>query len=236
MTSVLDVPGGEGTGAKRRNRPKHVEHRVHRVSPNGTTGQANACTTSRRSGPPTGRRTSRETSGETARRTSRGTLGVSGPWTSRERPRETFAASGRWTFRRTLGVSARWTFRRMLGESGRWTFRARPRATSGGPPGETGRRIPRGTRTRRRTFPGTCRVTSPGTFRATSPGTFRVTCPGVSPGTRAWAAVRRTSPVTSPRTLRRSGGPAARAVVGVPPGRIGSGPSGRAAGVVAGWG
>ncbi|OXY98729.1 hypothetical protein BEK98_07795 [Streptomyces diastatochromogenes] len=38
MTWVLDVPGGEGTGAKRRKLPKHVRlthvrHRVYRVSP-----------------------------------------------------------------------------------------------------------------------------------------------------------------------------------------------------------
>ncbi|GHE11816.1 hypothetical protein GCM10010339_72950 [Streptomyces alanosinicus] len=35
MTWVLDVPGGEGTGATRRKRPKHVTHRVYRVSPSG---------------------------------------------------------------------------------------------------------------------------------------------------------------------------------------------------------
>ncbi|OLZ65053.1 hypothetical protein AV521_32800 [Streptomyces sp. IMTB 2501] len=40
MTWVLDVPGGEGTGATRRKRPKHVRlthviHRVYRVSPSG---------------------------------------------------------------------------------------------------------------------------------------------------------------------------------------------------------
>ncbi|GAA2733924.1 hypothetical protein GCM10010360_23970 [Streptomyces nogalater] len=38
MTWVLDVPGGEGTGATRRKRPRHVGHRVDRVSPSGTTG------------------------------------------------------------------------------------------------------------------------------------------------------------------------------------------------------
>ncbi|GAA2901438.1 hypothetical protein GCM10010524_36660 [Streptomyces mexicanus] len=37
-TWVLDVPGGEGTGATRRNRPKHVRNRVPRVSPSGSTG------------------------------------------------------------------------------------------------------------------------------------------------------------------------------------------------------
>ncbi|GGV17740.1 hypothetical protein GCM10010260_66640 [Streptomyces filipinensis] len=44
MTWVLDVPGGEGTGATRRNRPKrgratHVGHRMYRASPSGTTGR-----------------------------------------------------------------------------------------------------------------------------------------------------------------------------------------------------
>ncbi|GHE86619.1 hypothetical protein GCM10014715_48820 [Streptomyces spiralis] len=38
MTWVLDVPGGEGTGAPRSRRPKHVRHRVHRVSPSDRTG------------------------------------------------------------------------------------------------------------------------------------------------------------------------------------------------------
>ncbi|GAA3223565.1 hypothetical protein GCM10020256_31820 [Streptomyces thermocoprophilus] len=37
MTWVLDVPGGEGTDAKRR-RTKHVRHRVRRVSPSESTG------------------------------------------------------------------------------------------------------------------------------------------------------------------------------------------------------
>ncbi|MYV43595.1 hypothetical protein GT030_33240 [Streptomyces sp. SID1328] len=42
-TWVLGEPGGEGTGAKRRKRPKHVRpthdrHRVYRVSPSGATG------------------------------------------------------------------------------------------------------------------------------------------------------------------------------------------------------
>ncbi|GHK00280.1 hypothetical protein SY2F82_20770 [Streptomyces sp. Y2F8-2] len=31
MTSVLGVPGGEGTGATRRKRARHVRRRVHRV-------------------------------------------------------------------------------------------------------------------------------------------------------------------------------------------------------------
>ncbi|MYQ46220.1 hypothetical protein GTW40_14345 [Streptomyces sp. SID4985] len=56
MTWVLGEPGGEGTGAKRRKRPKHVmltrvRHRVYRVSPSGTTGRATA-------GPTTGPRAS----------------------------------------------------------------------------------------------------------------------------------------------------------------------------------
>ncbi|PZT68868.1 hypothetical protein DN402_15215 [Streptomyces sp. SW4] len=40
-TWVLDAPGGEGTGATRRKRPRHVRHsagRPHRASPAGTTG------------------------------------------------------------------------------------------------------------------------------------------------------------------------------------------------------
>ncbi|GEC04761.1 hypothetical protein SSP24_24160 [Streptomyces spinoverrucosus] len=37
MTWVLDAPGGEGTGATRRNLPTHVRHRVCRVSPSGST-------------------------------------------------------------------------------------------------------------------------------------------------------------------------------------------------------
>ncbi|GGT34222.1 hypothetical protein GCM10010254_63350 [Streptomyces chromofuscus] len=36
-TWVLDAPGGEGTDATRRTRPKHVGHRVCRESPSGTT-------------------------------------------------------------------------------------------------------------------------------------------------------------------------------------------------------
>ncbi|TKT06717.1 hypothetical protein E4U92_25890 [Streptomyces galbus] len=39
-TWVLDVPGGEGTGATRRKRTRHVRHRVHRASPSGSTGWA----------------------------------------------------------------------------------------------------------------------------------------------------------------------------------------------------
>ncbi|GAB2876251.1 hypothetical protein GCM10027074_50340 [Streptomyces deserti] len=35
-TWVLDVPGGEGTGATRRTRTKHVRHRVYRVNPSGS--------------------------------------------------------------------------------------------------------------------------------------------------------------------------------------------------------
>ncbi|GHI05783.1 hypothetical protein Scel_41040 [Streptomyces cellostaticus] len=51
MTWVLDVPGGEGTGARRRNRPKHVRlthvrHRVYRVIPSGTTGRSTGSWTS----------------------------------------------------------------------------------------------------------------------------------------------------------------------------------------------
>ncbi|GGL73079.1 hypothetical protein GCM10010129_15960 [Streptomyces fumigatiscleroticus] len=37
-TWVLDVPGGEGTDATRRRRPKHVRHKVRRGSPSGSTG------------------------------------------------------------------------------------------------------------------------------------------------------------------------------------------------------
>ncbi|GGW16794.1 hypothetical protein GCM10018980_11470 [Streptomyces capoamus] len=49
-TWVLDVPGGEGTGATRRKRPRHVrlthvQHRVYRVSPSGTTGRSTAGST-----------------------------------------------------------------------------------------------------------------------------------------------------------------------------------------------
>lgn len=44
-TWVLDVPGGEGTGAKRRKRPKHVRQ-VYRVSPSGSTGSATESSTS----------------------------------------------------------------------------------------------------------------------------------------------------------------------------------------------
>ncbi|POX56455.1 hypothetical protein C3489_05235 [Streptomyces sp. Ru71] len=38
MTWVLDVPGGEGTGATRRKRTTHVRHRVQRTSRSGWTG------------------------------------------------------------------------------------------------------------------------------------------------------------------------------------------------------
>ncbi|GAB1328235.1 hypothetical protein ACE1SV_25740 [Streptomyces sennicomposti] len=38
MTWVLDVPGGEGTDARRRKRPRHVRNRAYRVSPSGSTG------------------------------------------------------------------------------------------------------------------------------------------------------------------------------------------------------
>ncbi|NEC74389.1 hypothetical protein EF913_04570 [Streptomyces sp. WAC04189] len=38
-TWVLDVPGGEGTGARRRNRPKHVRHTAPRESPTGSPGR-----------------------------------------------------------------------------------------------------------------------------------------------------------------------------------------------------
>ncbi|RDD86368.1 hypothetical protein DVZ84_25525 [Streptomyces parvulus] len=37
-TWVLDVPGGEGTGARRMKRPKHVRHTAHRATPTGTHG------------------------------------------------------------------------------------------------------------------------------------------------------------------------------------------------------
>ncbi|RMB82180.1 hypothetical protein CTZ28_30530 [Streptomyces shenzhenensis] len=42
MTWVLDAPGGEGTGATRRRRPKHVRHRVYRESPSGPTAGSTA--------------------------------------------------------------------------------------------------------------------------------------------------------------------------------------------------
>jgi hypothetical protein len=42
MTWVLDVPGGEGTGAKRRTRRKHVVLRVCRVNRSGSTDVLNA--------------------------------------------------------------------------------------------------------------------------------------------------------------------------------------------------
>ncbi|QHA06159.1 hypothetical protein GQF42_25305 [Streptomyces broussonetiae] len=45
MTWVLDVPGGEGTGATRRKPPKHVRHREYRASPSGTTGRSTAGST-----------------------------------------------------------------------------------------------------------------------------------------------------------------------------------------------
>ncbi|MYS76767.1 hypothetical protein G3I66_27920 [Streptomyces rubrogriseus] len=38
MTWVLDVPGGEGTDARRRKRPKHVRHTAPPASPTGSTG------------------------------------------------------------------------------------------------------------------------------------------------------------------------------------------------------
>lgn len=52
MTWVLGEPGGEGTGAKRRKRPKHVRlthvrHRVYRVSPSAATGGWTGSWTSR---------------------------------------------------------------------------------------------------------------------------------------------------------------------------------------------
>ncbi|GHD93946.1 hypothetical protein GCM10010508_52700 [Streptomyces naganishii JCM 4654] len=37
-TWVLDVPGGEGTDARRRKRPKHVRNTGYRVSPSGSSG------------------------------------------------------------------------------------------------------------------------------------------------------------------------------------------------------
>ncbi|MXM62506.1 hypothetical protein GR925_03325 [Streptomyces sp. HUCO-GS316] len=37
MTWVLDVPGGEGTGATRKKPPKHVRDTVYRASPSGWT-------------------------------------------------------------------------------------------------------------------------------------------------------------------------------------------------------
>jgi hypothetical protein len=41
MTWVLDVPGGEGTGAKRRTRRNHVGLRVFRVNRSGSTDVQN---------------------------------------------------------------------------------------------------------------------------------------------------------------------------------------------------
>ncbi|GHB56393.1 hypothetical protein GCM10010377_54510 [Streptomyces viridiviolaceus] len=38
---VLDAPGGEGTGATRRKRPKHVRDTVRRVSRTGSTDGSN---------------------------------------------------------------------------------------------------------------------------------------------------------------------------------------------------
>ncbi|GAA2422153.1 hypothetical protein GCM10010421_05080 [Streptomyces glaucus] len=37
VTWVLDVPGGEGTDATRRKRPRHVRRTAYRVSPSGST-------------------------------------------------------------------------------------------------------------------------------------------------------------------------------------------------------
>jgi hypothetical protein len=42
MTWVLDVPGGEGTGARRRTLRKHVRRRVGRVNRSGSTDVLNA--------------------------------------------------------------------------------------------------------------------------------------------------------------------------------------------------
>ncbi|POX62058.1 hypothetical protein C3492_17485 [Streptomyces sp. Ru62] len=58
MTWVLDVPGGEGTGATRRKRPRHVRpthdrHRVYRVSPSGTTGRSTGISTAGSTSGPT---------------------------------------------------------------------------------------------------------------------------------------------------------------------------------------
>ncbi len=41
MTWVLDVPGGEGTGARRRTRRKHVGPRDYRVNRSGSTDVLN---------------------------------------------------------------------------------------------------------------------------------------------------------------------------------------------------
>lgn len=41
MTWVLDVPGGEGTGAKRRTRRRHGRHRVGRVNRSASTDVLN---------------------------------------------------------------------------------------------------------------------------------------------------------------------------------------------------
>ncbi|GGR38774.1 hypothetical protein GCM10010251_64220 [Streptomyces aurantiogriseus] len=43
MVWVLVVPGGEGTGATRRQRqraPKHIRHKVYQVSPSGSTRES----------------------------------------------------------------------------------------------------------------------------------------------------------------------------------------------------
>ncbi|GGS12460.1 hypothetical protein GCM10010269_59620 [Streptomyces humidus] len=46
-TWVLDVPGGENTGATRRKRTKHGRrrHRVYRVNPSGSTGESTSGST-----------------------------------------------------------------------------------------------------------------------------------------------------------------------------------------------
>ncbi|GGS54510.1 hypothetical protein GCM10010259_47830 [Streptomyces daghestanicus] len=36
-TWVLDAPGGAGTDARRRRRPRHARHTLDRMSPNGST-------------------------------------------------------------------------------------------------------------------------------------------------------------------------------------------------------
>ncbi len=41
MTWVLDVPGGEGTGAKRRTRRKHATHRAGPLNRSGSTDVLN---------------------------------------------------------------------------------------------------------------------------------------------------------------------------------------------------
>ncbi|OQR60061.1 hypothetical protein B6E66_30825 [Streptomyces maremycinicus] len=61
-TWVLDVPGGEGTGATRRKPTKHVRrrHKVYRVSPSGSTAsiRSTGSTSSRGSSGSTGGSTS----------------------------------------------------------------------------------------------------------------------------------------------------------------------------------